>query len=219
LEASLLPTDDRPFTLEAHCVICGTQRILNCSFMYSTRMLPDGRRIPNWREHLDCRSCGFTNRLRASLHILLQEIRPTEEARIFVTEQVTPLYKWLARRYTQIVGSEYLGPERAPGEQIDGLRHEDVQRLSFQDAAFDLIVSFEVLEHVPVEQVALSELARCLKSGGTLFLTAPFRDDLEDNEVRAVLRDDGTIEHVLPPEIHGNPLDPDGTSGGAYWMS
>jgi SAM-dependent methyltransferase len=210
LEASLLPTDDRPFTLEAHCVICGTQRILNCSFMYSTRMLPDGRRIPNWREHLDCRSCGFTNRLRASLHILLQEIRPTEEARIFVTEQVTPLYKWLARRYTQLVGSEYLGPERAPGEQIDGLRHEDVQRLSFQDAAFDLIVSFEVLEHVPVEQVALSELARCLKSGGTLFLTAPFRDDLEDNEVRAVLRDDGTIEHVLPPEIHGNPLDPDG---------
>jgi SAM-dependent methyltransferase len=210
LEASLVPHHNEPFTLEAHCVVCGTQSTLNCGFMYSARTLPDGRQIPNWREHLNCGTCGFTNRLRASLHLLLQEIRPEKESRIFATEQVTPLYKWLASRYVNVVGSEYLGSGNAPGEPIDGMRHEDVQRLSFPSASFDLIVSFEVLEHVPFEQAALSEFARCLKPSGTLFLTAPFRDDRVDNEVRAVLRDEGSIEHLLPPEIHGNPVDPDG---------
>jgi SAM-dependent methyltransferase len=207
-EEKLIPYDSEVFQIEGYCVVCGRTTMLNCGMMYSNRALPDGRRVPNWREHLDCETCGFTNRLRACIHLLRQELRPGNTDEIYVTEQVTRLYSWFASEYPSVTGSEYLGSTSSPGAVVDGVRHEDLQQLSFPDDSFDLIVSFEVLEHVPDADAALRELARCLRPGGTLFLTAPFRDTAQDNEVRAVLAEDGAITHVLPPEIHGNPIDP-----------
>lgn len=210
LEATLIPPGRPVFSLDGHCVVCGTQSTLRCSLMYSTGTLPDGRQIPNWREHLDCRSCGFTNRLRACLHLASQERMLAPGARIYLTEQVTPLFDWVRARFPDTVGSEYLRPDCPPGAIVNGVRHEDVQRLSFPDGSFDLILSFEVLEHVPHEKRAFAELARCLKPSGTLFITVPFRDDLEAHEVRALLREDGTIQHLMPAEYHGNPVDREG---------
>ncbi|HJQ35762.1 MAG TPA: methyltransferase domain-containing protein [Thermoanaerobaculia bacterium] len=208
VEERLIPYDSEVFKIKGYCVVCGKARTLNCGMMYSNSSLLDGRQVPNWREHLDCEACGFTNRLRACLHLLGQEVRPESADEIYMTEQVTPLYSWFARQYPSVTGSEYLGSNSPPGTVVDGVRHEDLQQLSFPDDSFDLIVSFEVLEHVPDAAAALSELARCLRPGGTLFLTAPFRDTAPENEVRAVLADDGAITHFLPPEIHGNPIDP-----------
>ncbi len=200
------------FEVEGHCVVCGARRPFRVGFAYASHRLPDGRRIPNWREHLDCPSCGYCNRLRAALHILFQELRPARDARIYVTEQVTPLYRWLCDRFISVVGSEYLGPEKRFGQLVGGVRHEDLQQLSFDDASFDLIISFDVLEHVPEAPRALSELSRCLRPGGALLLTAPFRDGIDAHDVRAVLRPDGSIEHRQEPEYHGNPADPEAGS-------
>ena len=212
IESSLIPLDRDTFELAAHCAVCGAVERFSCSFMFSTARLPDGRRIPNWREHLDCRRCGFTNRLRACLHVLYQELSPAADARLYVTEQVTPLFDWIRERHPNAVGSEYLGDDFASGELVKGVRHEDIQNLSFDDEAFDFILSFEVLEHVPREKRALAELARCLSPSGVLVLTAPFHEDRDSHEVRAVLHEDGTVEHLLPPEYHGNPVDPEGGS-------
>ncbi len=213
LESELIPRDDRDsFIVEGHCVVCGTTQPLHVGFMYTSDRLPDGRLIPNWREHLDCPGCGYVNRLRASLHVLLQEIRPERDSRVYITEQVTPLYTWLRERFESVIGSEYLGPDRAPGEVVDGVRNEDLQQLSFPDKSFDLILSFDVLEHVPDEKRALAELSRCLRPGGSLLFSAPFRENIQDHEVRALLRADGSIEHRMEPEYHGNPVDPDGGS-------
>jgi len=212
-EAGLIPHGDRSaFTVDGHCVVCGIRQPFQVGFMYASGTLPDRRPIPNWCEHLECPGCGYVNRLRASLHILFQEFRPDRGARIYITEQVTPLYNWLRQRFASIVGSEYLGADKSPGEIVNGVRHEDVQRLSFPDASFDLILSFDVLEHVPDERRAFAEFSRCLRPGGTLFFTVPFRDNIHDHEVRAVLRPDGTIDHLMEPEYHGNPLDPEGGS-------
>ena len=49
----------------------------------------------------------------------------------------------------------------------------DIQQLPFPDGFFDTVFSLETIEHVPAPQVAVSELARVLKPGGTMFLTAP----------------------------------------------
>ena len=42
-------------------------------------------------------------------------------------------------------------------------------------------------------------------------MSAPFVADIYVTRVRARISPEGTIEHLLPPEYHGNPTDP--TSG------
>jgi ubiquinone/menaquinone biosynthesis C-methylase UbiE len=49
----------------------------------------------------------------------------------------------------------------------------DALRLPFPDDTFDRIIASEVLEHVSDDQVALDEIFRVLKPGGTLAATVP----------------------------------------------
>lgn len=50
----------------------------------------------------------------------------------------------------------------------------DITSIPEPDAAFDVILCSEVLEHVPDPTMALDEFVRLLKPGGQLLLTAPF---------------------------------------------
>jgi SAM-dependent methyltransferase len=50
----------------------------------------------------------------------------------------------------------------------------DITSIPEPDASFHAVICIEVLEHLPDPISALRELARLLKSGGTLVLTAPF---------------------------------------------
>jgi SAM-dependent methyltransferase len=67
-----------------------------------------------------------------------------------------------------------------------------------------------VLEHVPDYYSALSELCRVLKPGGMLVMTAPFNPHIQEHSVRARMNKDGSIEHLLEPEYHVDPLRPEG---------
>jgi SAM-dependent methyltransferase len=175
--------------------------------MYSYETTKDGKMIPNWREHLDCIRCGFTNRIRAAMHIFYQRLKPARDASIYITEQTTPLFKWLQQRHTRLVGSEYFGEAVPFGTEKDGLRNEDLTALTFPDNSFDFILSFDVMEHVSDDIAALKEVYRCLKPGGIFLFTAPFLQERTEKVIRAQLHQDGSIEHILSPEYHGNPVD------------
>lgn len=58
----------------------------------------------------------------------------------------------------------------------------DLTKLSFGDASFDLLIAFHVLEHVPDDGLALAEIRRVLRPGGSALLQVPLRDGptLED---------------------------------------
>lgn len=209
LERSLLPQGEQTFKVPGTCALCGAETEFQVSFMFAPDREADGVRLPNWREHLDCEHCKLVNRVRASLHFFQQRFRPRPTDSIYLTEAVTRTFNWLSDRFEHVTGSEYLGPDHAPGALVNGVRNEDLQRLSFPSGSFEYILSFDVLEHVPDADGAFRELYRCLKPGGSVLFTAPFSVSAEENIVRAVMRSDSTIEHLLPPEYHGNPVDPD----------
>jgi SAM-dependent methyltransferase len=49
----------------------------------------------------------------------------------------------------------------------------DALALPFPDAAFDRVIAAEVLEHIPNDTSAMTELARVLRPGGTMAVTVP----------------------------------------------
>jgi SAM-dependent methyltransferase len=49
----------------------------------------------------------------------------------------------------------------------------DALRLPFEDGAFDRVIASEVLEHIPADHVAMAELARVLRPGGSMAITVP----------------------------------------------
>ncbi len=59
-------------------------------------------------------------------------------------------------------------------------RVEDVTRMSFGDASFDVVLLSNVLEHVFEHRKAVDECYRVLSPGGTLVLVVPFLYPLHD---------------------------------------
>ena len=49
----------------------------------------------------------------------------------------------------------------------------DIQKIPYEDASFDTVISCETIEHVPNPRLAIRELARVLKPEGRLLLTTP----------------------------------------------
>ncbi len=166
---------------------------------------------PNWRERLICPVSGLNTRLRATLHLIDWSLGLYPDANVYVTEQVTPLFEHLRRRFPGVVGSEFFSPTSKRGA-IDarGIRHEDLTNLSFEAGSFDAVLSFECFEHIPDFRAALKECRRVLKSGGKFFFTVPFTAGKHEHTIRARIRADGLVEHLLEPEYHGDPMQSDG---------
>jgi SAM-dependent methyltransferase len=49
----------------------------------------------------------------------------------------------------------------------------DATAMPFPDAAFDVVVAAEVMEHIPADQAAMREVARVLRPGGVAAVTVP----------------------------------------------
>jgi len=205
LERGLL-ADRESFEVEGLCYVCGAARRFLVDFKF-TAPDDDGELLPNWRERLVCSRCGLINRWRAAIHVFEQECRPARSDAIYLTEQATPLYKRLRRRLPRLVGSEYLDRAVPFGEtNPKGIRNETLMELTFDDGSFSYILSFDVFEHMPDYLQAFRECRRCLRPGGRILFSVPFRRQARHNLVRAQVETDGTVQHLLPAEYHGDPV-------------
>ena len=195
------------FTVRAYCSICeqAVDFLTNTDF---GKVDSSGEVVINWREQLLCPNCHMFNRVRAALQLSIQDFGLSIDHDIYVTEQFGVVYRWMRGHFNHVIGSEYLYPEKHSGFSRFGINHQDVHSLSMPSASLDFILSFDVLEHVPNHVAAFDSFARVLRPGGRLVMTVPFNIKERSTLVRAKMHDDGTIEHFLPIEIHGNPLDP-----------
>ncbi|MFM0569132.1 methyltransferase domain-containing protein [Paraburkholderia caledonica] len=168
----------------------------------------------NERESGVCSNCGSFNRQRQIASIIrnvfgMDESGPFEFAdgvSIYNTESTGAVHNAL-RQSARYTNSEYFGDGIKGGEIVDGIRHEDLQNLSFDDASFDLIVSSDVLEHMPRPYDAHAEIFRVLKPGGRHVFTVPFYPWDALDQVRAVQRN-GEIEYFGDKWYHGDPVRP-----------
>jgi SAM-dependent methyltransferase len=128
------------------------------------------------------------------------ELDPNSSLRPFLEQK---------RSYTRT----YYRAGHAPGTRgKDGALMEDITRLTLPDASLDLIISSDVLEHVPDVEAAFRESFRVLRPGGAHVFTVP----PEPATVRRAVIEDGSTRHlVTPPEYHSDPLDPHGIL--AFW--
>lgn len=202
------------FLINGFCIPCNKPAQFLIDKQCGSIDLEHGKWSPNLRERLVCTLCQLNNRQRLIATLVNQELVNSLSAtsKIYFMEQVTPIFTWAKQNCSncEIYGSEYLGYEYTSGQVINGVRHEDVTKLSFADNSLDLIISNDVFEHVPDPIQSFKECARILKSGGKLLTTFPFHNTATQSITRADLNN-GTIEHHLEPVFHGNPISEKGS--------
>ena len=108
----------------------------------------------------------------------------------------------LLQQLPRLAFSDYRGPERL-GQLVNGARNEDICRLTYSDASFDIVLSSDTLEHVPDFRAALAETRRVLRPGGRHIFTVPVVWTRSTTEARARIDDDGEIIHMMPALYHG----------------
>ena len=207
-EDSLIPPCDY-FSVQGYCEVCQRLTDFRVDFQYAyAERLSDGRPRPNWRERLVCPRCKLPNRQRALIDFFATSIALDRNARLYAPEKRTPFFRALRRVYRHAIGSELLRDGTPFGRQnTAGVRNEDLTRLTFSDESLHGMCVADVLEHVPQYRDALSECRRCLRKGAPIVISVPFLLDAHDTLVRARINRNGRVEHLLPPEYHGDPLD------------
>lgn len=161
----------------------------------------------NWWSGAACK-CGMCNLDRTVLRVFLENYTPPDP--VYHVGHYSRFRRWLSERIRNLTSSQYQ-ENRTPGEIQDGVRYEDLTKLSFDDGEFSSVICMEVLEHIPDYKAALREMARVLAPRGRAYLSFPWLGrDTYEHLVRAEIASDGTINHILPPEFHGDPAKPGG---------
>ncbi len=174
--------------VRARCPLCGPTLLV---------------RLNHSEQGVRCVRCG-ASAVHLSLGAVLRATCPDLRRRdAYELSARGPLVAWLRREVRSLTLSEYL-PDVPAGTVRGGVRSEDVQRLSFADASFDLVTHTEVLEHVPDDRRALAELQRVLRPGGLMLFTVPLHDAGCTRE--RARRHGDRIEHLLEPAWHTDPL-------------
>jgi SAM-dependent methyltransferase len=167
----------------------------------------------NLRESAICLCCESISRNRHLAKCALRVLRPRGIRRFrelarrgdlriyYVGSGGAMLRVWGEQPH--ITTSEY-HEECESGEYCHGVRCENVERLSFPEASFDLVISEDVFEHVADYQQGLWEVHRVLKPGGYHIFTVPF--EFTDHTASRFAKEGDEYVPIQPLYTHGDPI-------------
>lgn len=204
-------------SIDGRCNVCGEAT----SFYFSDPGL--------FRESLTCGVCHTTSRYRSiALGLLraadllagvrvenlaaLAAARSPRRISVYDTQapfsfrnHAYPIPELLARAdWIDVTTSRYDPDERAGAKLGGRTTNQNLEKLTFPDASFDVVVTSDVLEHVRRDDLAFAEIRRVLRPGGIFLFTVPHYRDRE-TLVRVRITDPGDPsrdEYLLEPEYH-----------------
>ena len=171
------------------------------------------------RDHFLCDLCGSIPRERALMHVIETWYPGWRELRM---HESSPGNRGtsvkLANQVKDYTATQF-DPELPLGDEAQhrAWRNENLERQTFADESFDLVISQDVMEHVFDPAAAFREIGRTLRPGGAHIFTTPLVKGREPSERRASMKADGTIEHHAEPEYHGNPISAEGSLVTMHW--
>lgn len=202
--------EHKQWYLSGFCQYCDKPTYFFMDWLHATD------NMPNFRERLKCSRCGLNTRLRVISSFAKNVIKEKNLQDIYLYEQATKFFKLFCEKVKKentsvnIVGSEYLGEDKASGQVYNGICHQDACNLSFEDKSFDLLISNDVLEHIFDIDKALGESFRVLKDNGLFIVSIPF-NHLQQNTITKAKIEDGKIVNLEPESYHANPIDKKGS--------
>lgn len=155
------------------------------------------------RDFYVCTKCGSVPRQRHIQTVLDIRFPGWEQ---MVIHESSPSNDFISRYASQYSASQYFADVPRGETAANGVRSEDVENLTFDDESIDIFITQDVLEHVFSPERAIADIHRVLKPGGAHVFTAPKHKGLLETVQRAALNSDGSVEHLLPEEYHGNPI-------------
>lgn len=183
------------FSFDCFCPVCSTRQIMTSESEW-------------FRDLLLCPKCGSSVRERA-LALVMNELVPQwRELKIHESSPgAQGLSAILAAQAPGYVATHFF-PDLPAGAFRGPYRNENLEQMTFEEGAFDLTITLDVMEHVFRPDKVYAEIYRTLKPGGYYLHTFPIRKWLVDAVIpRARLKADGAVEHLTPdPEYHGNPI-------------
>src|SRR6187402_1238587 len=156
-------------------------RAARCPFCGPTLLL----RLRAVEFGIRCARCGASAVHLALGQVLRIEVPDISASDVCELSARGPLARYLLAHARSTALSEYF-ESTAPGSVRNGVRCEDVQRLTYADSSFDLVTHTEVFEHVADDAAAFGELHRVLRPAGKTIFTVPLREADETLE-RAIL--------------------------------
>lgn len=148
-----------------------------------------------------CDKCGSIPRQRAIQHILDKYFTDWQSLDIHESSPSNDLISRWCNSYTF---SQYF-ENVSLGSFVDGVRCENLEKLTFADESFDLVITQDVMEHVNNPQMALISIMRVLKRGGAHIFTTPKHRGLPKIYPRIMVTEN-EITHLKEPKYHGSPV-------------
>ncbi len=205
------------YGVDHRCPVCGRvkeliSRAAICDDLAEDwRLSPELRRAFDYREGRSCRHCGATTRIMNFALTLLEVINLKFSSRYQFVGDV----EWRSLtnlRLAEInncgVLHNYLG--NLPGlsySEYDStdpeISSEDLMSLSYVDNCFDVVLTSDVLEHVPDYRQALNEIYRVLKPDGFFIFTVPWISG-RTTVVKAKINCQGMVELLSRASFHGD---------------
>jgi SAM-dependent methyltransferase len=164
-----------------HCNVCDnnvkTMFDSGCPFSVLTELdVIGGEPIPSDV----CPVCFSNSRTRLLFQYIRTETRIGSLPSPVSVLHIAPEYGIFSRLRTE-KAVDYRAVDIDPRgyrDHIGGVMYCDVTAIGDSDESFDLIICSHVLEHIPDDRLAIGELYRVLKRGGTAILQVPISASL-----------------------------------------